>query len=96
MNKSEMFKLAHEEAKKVHRKGECYRTTFGSAYSNIIENLKGEYETDDVVEFKGRKTTICSKNKKRDGFYFVSIQLDGKKRKLDQVHVSRLYRKHKE
>ena len=40
MNKSQIFKKAHELAKSVHVAGDCYRVTFGAALKIVIAESK--------------------------------------------------------
>ena len=40
MNKSQIFKKAHELAKSVHVVGDCYRVTFGAALKIVIAESK--------------------------------------------------------
>ena len=40
MNKSQIFKKAHELAKSVHAVGDCYRVTFGAALKIVIAESK--------------------------------------------------------
>jgi hypothetical protein len=40
MNKSQIFKAAHQLAKSVHVAGDCYRVTFGAALKIVIAESK--------------------------------------------------------
>lgn len=40
MNKSQIFKKAHELTKSVHVAGDCYRVTFGAALKIVIAESK--------------------------------------------------------
>ncbi len=49
MNKSQIFKKAHELAKSVHVAGDCYRVTFGAALKIVIAESKAPKASVQVV-----------------------------------------------
>jgi hypothetical protein len=55
MNKSQIFKKAHELAKSVHVAGDCYRVTFGAALKIVIAEIKAPKTLADRLLAAGAK-----------------------------------------
>lgn len=64
MNKSQIFKQAHQLAKSVHVAGDCYRVTFSAALKIIIAESKTPVLNAEsfMNAFKAESLNACMKN----------------------------------
>lgn len=69
MNKSQIFKAAHQLAKSVHVAGDCYRVTFGAALKIVIAESKAPVLNVETFmnAFKAESLNACMANWKACG-----------------------------
>jgi len=88
MNKSQIFKKAHELAKSVHVAGDCYRVTFGAALKIVIAESKAPVITKDVImaAFKSHSLDACMKNWAACGIKNFGADIADFNRSWDKTH----------